>query len=154
MPKLACCEEITKEQRSSFSQKISMLVFLKSSSGTRTSPPVPSHTGYEKPDDLREIKRKKPPPPQIAICTASYFSIYFFFLVKTHYLEPHHTPIFSHSVYGKMGWKVRDRTPVATRFSARPDRPWGPLSLLYDGYRFFPGGKVRPGRAADHSPPF
>jgi len=28
-----------------------------------------------------------------------------------------------------------------------------PPSLLYNGYRVFPGGKVRPGRAADHSPP-
>jgi hypothetical protein len=27
-----------------------------------------------------------------------------------------------------------------------PDRPWGPPSLLYNGYRFFPGGKERPGR--------
>jgi len=36
---------------------------------------------------------------------------------------------------------------------ARPDRPLGPPSLLYNGYRVFPGGKVRPGRAADHSPP-
>ena len=51
------------------------------------------------------------------------------------------------------GWTVRDRIPVGTRFSARPDRPWGPLSLLYNRYRVFPGGKVRPGRAADHSPP-
>jgi len=41
----------------------------------------------------------------------------------------------------------------ATRFSARPDRPWGPPSLLYNGYRVFPGGKVRPEHAADHSPP-
>jgi len=38
------------------------------------------------------------------------------------------------------------------RFSVRPDRPWGPPSLLEDGYRVFPRGKVRPGRAADHSP--
>ena len=37
-------------------------------------------------------------------------------------------------------------------FSARPDRPLGPPGLLYNGYRVFPGGKVRPGRAADHSP--
>ena len=51
-----------------------------------------------------------------------------------------------------MGWKVRDRIPVRTRFSAGPDRPWGLPSLLYDGYRVFPGGKVRPRRAADHSP--
>ena len=30
--------------------------------------------------------------------------------------------------------------------------PWGPPSLLYNGYQVFPGGKVRPGHAADHSP--
>ena len=46
------------------------------------------------------------------------------------------------------GWN-----PGGARFSARPDRPWGPPSLLYNGYRVFPVGKVRPGRAADHSPP-
>ena len=51
------------------------------------------------------------------------------------------------------GWAIRDRIPVGTRSSARPNRPWGPPSLLYNGYRVFPGGKVRPGRAADHSPP-
>ena len=39
------------------------------------------------------------------------------------------------------------------RFFARPDRPRGPPSLLYNGYRVFPGGKLRPGRAADHSSP-
>jgi hypothetical protein len=33
-----------------------------------------------------------------------------------------------------------------------PDWPWGPPSLLYNGYRVFPGGKVQLGRAADHSP--
>ena len=32
-----------------------------------------------------------------------------------------------------------------------PDWPWGPPSLLYNGYRVFPGGKVWPGH--DHSPP-
>jgi len=52
-----------------------------------------------------------------------------------------------------LGWTVWDRIPVGTRFSARPDRPWGPPSLLYDGYRVYPEGKSRPGRAADHSPP-
>ena len=51
------------------------------------------------------------------------------------------------------GWTVRDRNPVGKRFSARPDRPWGPSSLLYNRYRVFPVDKVRPGRAADHSPP-
>jgi hypothetical protein len=35
-----------------------------------------------------------------------------------------------------------------------PDQLWGPPSLLYNGYRgSFPGGKARPRRAADHSPP-
>jgi len=42
---------------------------------------------------------------------------------------------------------------VGTRFSARPDRPWGPPNLLQNGYRVFPGGKVRSGRAAYHSLP-
>jgi hypothetical protein len=49
--------------------------------------------------------------------------------------------------------RSRDRIPVGARFSARPDLPWGPPSLLYNGYRVFPGGKVRPECAADHSPP-
>jgi len=38
-------------------------------------------------------------------------------------------------------------------FRTCPDRPWGPPSLLYNGYRVFPGGKERPGREADPSPP-
>jgi len=29
-----------------------------------------------------------------------------------------------------MGWTVWDRIPVGTRFSAPPDWPWGPPSLL------------------------
>jgi hypothetical protein len=37
-------------------------------------------------------------------------------------------------------------------FRSRPDRPGGPPSLLYNGYRvFFPGVK-RPGRGVDHTP--
>jgi hypothetical protein len=38
-------------------------------------------------------------------------------------------------------------------FRTSPDRPWGPPSLLYNGYRVFPGGKVQPGSDADPSPP-
>ena len=38
-------------------------------------------------------------------------------------------------------------------FRNSPDRPWGPPSLLYSGYRVFPGGTVRLGRDADPSPP-
>jgi len=38
-------------------------------------------------------------------------------------------------------------------FRTCPDRPWGPPSSLYNGYRVFPGGKERPGHDTDHSPP-
>ena len=38
-------------------------------------------------------------------------------------------------------------------FCTSPDRPWGPPSLLYNGYWVFPGGKVLPGRDADPSLP-
>jgi len=38
-------------------------------------------------------------------------------------------------------------------FPTCPDRLWGPPSLLYNGYRVFSGGKERPGRDADLSPP-
>ena len=36
-----------------------------------------------------------------------------------------------------------DTIPVGREvFRTRPDRPWGPPSLLYNGYRVFPGGKA------------
>ena len=36
-----------------------------------------------------------------------------------------------------------DRIPVVGEiFRTRPDRPWGPPSLLYSGYRVFSGGKA------------
>jgi len=38
-------------------------------------------------------------------------------------------------------------------FHTYPDRPWGPPNLMYSGYWVFPGGKVRPERDADPSPP-
>jgi hypothetical protein len=38
-------------------------------------------------------------------------------------------------------------------FRICPDWPWGPPSLLYNGYRVFPGGRKRPGPNADPSPP-
>jgi len=33
----------------------------------------------------------------------------------------------------------------------RPDRPWGPSSLPYNGYRVFPRGKAA-GGCVDHNP--
>ena len=46
-----------------------------------------------------------------------------------------------------------DRIPVGGEiFRTCLNRPWGPPSLLYNGYRVFPGGKKRPGPDADPSP--
>jgi hypothetical protein len=40
------------------------------------------------------------------------------------------------------GWTVRGSNPGGGEiFCTRPHRPWGPPSLLYDGYRAFPGGE-------------
>ena len=52
--------------------------------------------------------------------------------------------------YGLDGPGIESRW--AEIFRTCPDRPWGPSSLLYSGYRVFPGGKERPGRDADPSP--
>ena len=41
-------------------------------------------------------------------------------------------------------WTVRGSNPGEGEiFRTCPDRPWGPPSLLYNGYRVFPGGKKR-----------
>ena len=53
------------------------------------------------------------------------------------------------------GWTVRVSNPGwGARFSAPVQTgPGVPPSFLYNGYRVFPGGKERPGRDADPSPP-
>jgi len=52
------------------------------------------------------------------------------------------------------GWTIQWSNPGGDEiFHTCPDRPWGPPSLLYNGYRVFPGGKERPWRDADSSPP-
>ena len=51
-------------------------------------------------------------------------------------------------------WSFRDRFPLRTRYSARPDRPWGPLSLLQNGYRFFPVGLIAVGACCWPLTPF
>ena len=52
------------------------------------------------------------------------------------------------------GWTVRgSKLSGGEVFRTCPERPWGPPSLLYNEYRVFPGGKERPGREADPSPP-
>ena len=55
------------------------------------------------------------------------------------------------TAYGLDGPGIESRWGEIFRTS--PDRPWGPPSLLYNGYRVFPGGKVLSGRDADPSPP-
>jgi hypothetical protein len=62
------------------------------------------------------------------------------------------------SDYGLDDRAIGVRSPAgAENFSSNllcPDRLWGPPNFLYNGYRGpFPGGKARPGRDADHSPP-
>jgi len=53
----------------------------------------------------------------------------------------------------RAGWPG-DRIPVGGEiFRICSDRPWGPPSLLYNRYRVFPGGKERPGRDPDPTPP-
>jgi len=43
---------------------------------------------------------------------------------------------------GYTGWTVRGSNPGGGEFFRTcPDRPWGPPSLLYSGYRVFSGGK-------------
>ena len=41
------------------------------------------------------------------------------------------------------GWTVRGSNPGGGKiFRTRPDLPWGPPSLLYNGYRVFSAGKA------------
>jgi hypothetical protein len=41
------------------------------------------------------------------------------------------------------GWTVRGSYPGGDEiFRTCPERPWGPPSLLYNGYRVFPEGKA------------
>ncbi len=52
------------------------------------------------------------------------------------------------------GQTVRVSNPgVGQIFRNRPDRPRGPPSLLYNGYRVFPGVKCPRGVGVDHPPP-
>ena len=47
-------------------------------------------------------------------------------------------------------WTAQGSNPGGGEiFCTPPDRPWVPPSLLYNGYRLFPGVK-RPGRGVDH----
>jgi hypothetical protein len=58
----ACCEEILKEKKRSLSRQTSVLDFLKSSSGTRASPPVLLDIGSYDRDDAPTVQEEVPPP--------------------------------------------------------------------------------------------
>jgi hypothetical protein len=50
------------------------------------------------------------------------------------------------------GWTIRETNPGGGEiFHTRPERPWGPPSVQYNGHRDFPGAE-RPGRGVDHPP--
>jgi hypothetical protein len=52
------------------------------------------------------------------------------------------------------GLEVRGTNPGGVEiFRTCLDRHWDPPSLLYNGYRVFPGGRKRRGRDADPSSP-
>ena len=52
------------------------------------------------------------------------------------------------------GWTFPGWNPGGGEiFCTCPDQPWGPPSLLYNGYRVFPGRKEQPGHDTDPSPP-
>jgi hypothetical protein len=51
------------------------------------------------------------------------------------------------------GWTVRGSNPGGGEiFRTRPDRPWGPPSLLYNRYRVSFLGIKRPGRGVNYPP--
>ena len=54
--------------------------------------------------------------------------------------------------YGLDGPEIEFRWGGGKIFRTRPDRPWGLPSLLYIGYRVFPGGKAA-GTWCYHTPP-
>ena len=52
-----------------------------------------------------------------------------------------------------MGWAVRESNLGGGKIlRTRPDRPWGPPSLLYNGYRVSLPGVKRPERGVNHTP--
>ena len=50
--------------------------------------------------------------------------------------------------YGLVGPEIDSR--LRRDFLHLPHRPWGPLSLVYNACRVFPGGKELSGRDLDH----
>ena len=79
------------------------------------------------------------------------FSYLFVFAVHSHY---YHFPTSSLYPFSRLCFLDGPGSNPGRGeiFRTCPDRPWGPPSLLYNGYRIFPEGKEWPGRGADTSP--
>jgi hypothetical protein len=72
-------------------------------------------------------------------------------VLATHSFKKNQSGLFTANGYGLDGPGIE--SGGGEIFHTCPDRPWGPPSLQYNGYRVFSGGKERPGLNADSSPP-
>jgi hypothetical protein len=61
MRMLACCKEILKEKKGSFSGHISVPAFCRLSSGTCASPPALLNISHDAPDDLPAVQKEVSP---------------------------------------------------------------------------------------------
>jgi hypothetical protein len=77
-----------------------------------------------------------------AMCLIHYFfSItYHFFLAKYYCFMGRGSSVGIATRYGLDGAGIE--STWGEIFHTRPDRPWGPPSLLFNGYRVFPRGKA------------
>jgi hypothetical protein len=68
------------------------------------------------------------------------------------YYFPESGPVSVVGIALATSWTVRGSNSCGGEvFRTCLDLSWGPLNLLYNGYRVFPGGKKQPGRDADPS---
>jgi len=69
-------------------------------------------------------------------------------------LIPPQWPLYLYQIHTWLatGWTDRESNPGGGKiFRTCPDRPWGPPSLLYNGYRVFPPG-IKSGRGVTLTP--
>jgi hypothetical protein len=69
-------------------------------------------------------------------------SLFQLFLVCLYFTDGPGTSVGIATDYGLDGPGIEKNPGGGEIFRTRPDRPWGPPTLLYNGYRVFPGGKV------------
>ena len=89
------------------------------------------------------------PPPSSAVVEET-AQLYLYFPSRSSWPVTGWTYI----IYLLLLYSVRGLNPGEGEiFRTCPDRPWGPPSLLYNGYRLSSPGVKRPGRGVDHPPP-